>query len=153
MGTGGDHCGCMTSKTPSRGYAEAWLVESKTDITKKYTVSKRPDGTYACSCPYWKFHPSPKPICKHIDAVRDANNERIVPIPDSDRTATVRQSRMIEVRFDGIVVGTLNTEQAEKFKTSMRGIGAASPEFDAPKPPVTTFGDFTIRRKFRLGGE
>jgi hypothetical protein len=59
----------MTSKTPSKGYVEAWEVESYTGIDT-YTVSKRADGTYACSCAAWKFARAPKPDCKHIDVVR-----------------------------------------------------------------------------------
>jgi len=62
----------MTSKTPSKGFVEAWGVESLTSSTV-YTVSKRADGSYACSCPYWKFHKQPKPTCKHIAALLMGN--------------------------------------------------------------------------------
>lgn len=144
----------MVSKPPSRGYAEAWLVESRTDPTAKYTVSKRPDGTFACSCPAWKFHPAPKVDCKHIDGVREALNEDSTraAVEDIQRYQRERRERgiTIAVSFDGVLIGHITEVQAEQFKANMRLAGGPKPP--QPTPLTTTFGDFTIRRKFRLGG-
>jgi predicted nucleic acid-binding Zn finger protein len=35
----------------------------------KYIVSKCDDGSWACSCPSWKFSKGHKVICKHIKEV------------------------------------------------------------------------------------
>ena len=39
---------------------------------KKYIVSQRADGNWACSCPGWKFC-SPRRDCKHIRATKAVN--------------------------------------------------------------------------------
>ena len=144
----------MVSKPPSRGYAEAWLVESKTDTTAKYTVSKRPDGTFACSCPAWKFRPAPKVDCKHILGVREAlNDDSTAAVVNSLKTYQEERRAVgntVEVTFDGVLIGHITEAQAEQFKANMRL--ASGPKPPQPSPLTTTYGDFTIRRKFRLGG-
>ena len=140
----------MTSKTPSKGYSEAWLVESRSDITKKYTVSRRPDGTFACDCPAWKFAHAPKPACKHIQGVREILDPAATAVTvQAIREAQVRRRErveMVKVTFDDQYIGRITQDQAEQFKATMR----AADFVDAVAKPPQTVGDFTIRRKFRL---
>jgi hypothetical protein len=49
-------------------YVRSWNVPSS-EGGEPWKVSERIDGTYACACPKWKFHPAPKVDCHHIDAV------------------------------------------------------------------------------------
>ena len=37
----------------------------------KWKVSLKRDGTYACSCPAWKFAKAPKPDCRHIQTIQE----------------------------------------------------------------------------------
>lgn len=49
-------------------YVEFWYVASFSDPNKTYKVSKKADGTYACSCPHWLYR-RPPDGCKHIQYV------------------------------------------------------------------------------------
>ena len=120
----------MTPITPSRGYIEAWDVESLTECGKTYVVSKRTTGSYACSCPAWKFARAPKPDCKHIRALR------------SDLT-TVAAVRLVKVFFDSALVAEVTQEQAERLRANIFGIKRVQPE-------TVVSSEFRIRRKFRL---
>jgi len=144
----------MTPKTPSRGYVESWDVESLSDSTKVYTVSRRKDGeTYACSCPAWKFHPAPKPDCKHIKQIRiqliqeSVSSLRFIPDTVSTRVLpamakpTETTQPLVTVAFDGVVIGVLTRAQADQFRASMK---------KPAQPDVVVSGEFRIRRKFRF---
>src|ERR1700721_1993910 len=50
-------------------WKERWTVQSTTDASKEYTLARKQDGTFGCSCPAWKFHKAPKPHCKHLIAL------------------------------------------------------------------------------------
>jgi len=50
------------SKLESRP-AKQWVIESSSDPTWKYTVSRDGDGSWSCTCPHWSFR---KTECKHI---------------------------------------------------------------------------------------
>jgi hypothetical protein len=54
--------------TKPNPYVRSWDVPTSSDGTWK--VSERVDGTFACSCPKWKFARAPKRECHHIAAVR-----------------------------------------------------------------------------------
>lgn len=56
----------MTKPNP---YVRSWDVPTSSDGST-WKVSERVDGTFACSCPKWKFARAPKPECHHIGAVR-----------------------------------------------------------------------------------
>ena len=66
-------------------WVQQWDVGSHSDPSKKYIVSFKRDGTYACECPAWKFHPAPRVDCKHIQEVRAEatafSGMRFVPSP------------------------------------------------------------------------
>lgn len=40
-----------------------------TTSSSKYKVTKYDDGSWACSCPAWKFHKGTRVNCKHIQEV------------------------------------------------------------------------------------
>jgi len=44
-------------------------IRSFTDPDKKYTVKKKEDGTFSCSCPAWIFNHSGDRTCKHLHAI------------------------------------------------------------------------------------
>ena len=60
-------------------WAERWLVSGSTG--SEYVVARRPDGTFGCSCPGWKFKKAPKPDCKHIRAMREAVSMQPAALP------------------------------------------------------------------------
>jgi hypothetical protein len=45
-----------------------WRVPASSNGT--WTVSLKRDGSYACSCPAWKFAKAPKPDWGHIDLIK-----------------------------------------------------------------------------------
>ena len=104
---------------------QQWQVTSTTNTSKDYTVSKRIDGTYSCSCPHWRFHKAPKPVCKHI--------------------AALRVDRLFGAR-------TVDREQEER--EAKRRYLEAREQITTP-PPVAVVETFTVsvltnpRRKFR----
>jgi hypothetical protein len=51
-------------------YVRSWWVPGSDGV--KWKVSERVDGSYACACPKWKFHPAPKLDCHHIAAVKSS---------------------------------------------------------------------------------
>ena len=53
--------------TSQKQWLDQWDVTGSNG--DPYVVSLKGDGTYACSCPRWKFHKAPKVDCKHISAV------------------------------------------------------------------------------------
>jgi hypothetical protein len=53
-------------------WVQYWDIGSHSDPSKTYKVSLKRDGTYACDCGAWKFHPKPKVDCKHIDEVKSS---------------------------------------------------------------------------------
>lgn len=120
----------MTPITPSKGYVEAWDVESLTDCSKRYVVSKRKDGRFACSCPAWKFASAPKPDCKHIRALRDD-------------VVVASVVKLVKVFFDGALVAQLTQAQADNFRATLAG---------TKRPETKNLGtpEFRITRKFRL---
>jgi SWIM zinc finger len=69
---------------------QQWEVTSTTDTSKDYIVSKRKDGAYSCSCPHWKFHKAPKPVCKHIAALL-GNVPTVIPalVPTREQFARI----------------------------------------------------------------
>lgn len=63
-------------------YVKRWTATGSSGA--EYIVSMRQDGTYACSCPAWKFakaRPTKEP-CKHIRDVRNATSG-IIPSGDT----------------------------------------------------------------------
>lgn len=52
----------------SQTWKERYEVQSHTDVTKRYTVARKDDGSWGCSCPRWIFG-KPRSNCKHILAM------------------------------------------------------------------------------------
>ena len=48
--------------------ARQWDVASSSDKTKVYTVTKKADGSFECTCPQFRFR---KKVCKHITECKD----------------------------------------------------------------------------------
>lgn len=41
----------------------------QTTTDKGYVITKYSDGSWACSCPAWKFHRGERVNCKHINEI------------------------------------------------------------------------------------
>jgi len=72
-------------------WIQQWNVPATNGGT--WIVSLKHDGTYACSCPVWKFARAPKPDCKHIEMIRaDASSINVGPsAPKQVVLANVRE--------------------------------------------------------------
>jgi len=53
-----------------KGVVNQWEIPSSSDKTKVYTVIKKADGTFDCTCPQFKFR---KKTCKHITECKAKN--------------------------------------------------------------------------------
>jgi len=51
------------SKDTEPKLAQHWTIESSSDPTKSYTVSRNEDGSWSCTCPHWTYR---KTECKHM---------------------------------------------------------------------------------------
>jgi hypothetical protein len=132
----------MTPKAPSRGYVDAWEVESLTEPGKVYVVSKRRDGTMACSCPRWKFAHAPKADCKHIQALRFEASLEASPIPTMPvANRTFSTTEFVNVYFGTSFVARLSTVEAARLRANLQAA-------KTPEPVITA--EFSIRRKFRF---
>ena len=69
-------------------WVDRWMVQSETDPTKFYTVSRAKDGSFGCSCPAWKFRKVE--TCKHIRGAADT----IIGLSETE-TAVVNRMRFI----------------------------------------------------------
>ena len=130
----------------SKQWIARYEVDSLTGDDESYIVSEKVDGTWACSCPAWKFHKAPKVNCKHILATFLSLNVAKPVVP---------KKRLVEVfaekYFDGLIPLTIARENmfkfAEKFAESN---GAANVESLSVEAEEVTVGEFKITRKFRL---
>lgn len=81
-------------------WIDRWEVKgSKGDL---WTVAKKQDGTYGCSCPGWKFKPKPKPNCKHIRAIITAMNMGVIPAQKTEnreQTVLTRVNKTLPETF------------------------------------------------------
>jgi hypothetical protein len=68
------------NRVSTPGWAEHWEVESHSNPSIAYIVSKKSDGTWGCSCPHWTHH-VPRPVCKHIREVLQINGVSDVRAP------------------------------------------------------------------------
>jgi len=59
---------------PSPRYITRALIQSFTNPEKKYTIKRKDDGSYSCSCPSWIFNHSGDRMCKHLRAVLENEN-------------------------------------------------------------------------------
>lgn len=55
-----------------------WNVQSESNPTKFYTVSRNTDGSFSCSCPAWIYR---RKECKHIKGVCSS----VIGVPETDR--------------------------------------------------------------------
>lgn len=51
-------------------WRKRWIVNSRTDYDKSYTVSMDTKGKFGCSCPKWKFQRGERQDCHHIKAIK-----------------------------------------------------------------------------------
>jgi hypothetical protein len=56
-------------------YHNQWAVTSESTPNKEYKVSQKPDGSFSCSCPAWKFKHAPRPDCKHIIGIKTSETK------------------------------------------------------------------------------
>jgi hypothetical protein len=56
------------SSHTSPGWVNFWEVPSHSKPSQAYIVAQRPNGTFGCNCPRWKFHQDTE--CKHIQDVK-----------------------------------------------------------------------------------
>jgi len=115
----------------SKTWVERWEVEG---LTGTYTVARRPDGRYGCSCPHWKFHKAPKPDCKHIQAMFGATVEIGV---EEVRTYALNTGRRFRNEDGELLAG---------FRTGTKS------EMETPGTAKVTVGNelFSVKRKFYL---
>jgi predicted nucleic acid-binding Zn finger protein len=59
-------------------WVECYLVPSQSDPNRSYVVSKKRDGTWACSCPRWIFK---REDCKHIHELKWYLSSTTTPVP------------------------------------------------------------------------
>jgi hypothetical protein len=123
--------------SPQNQYVERYGVTG--DSGTEYIVSKKSDGTWACSCPGWKFH-SPRHDCKHIDRVRFALN---FPI------GFPAQEPSLDVKCECGVVYSLHTHTV--CPRCHAWPKATEPRAE-PKPAVPVNLANLRVRKFRVGG-
>lgn len=135
----------------SKQWVERYQVDSLTSDDESYTVSKKIDGTWACSCKRWIFHKAPKVNCKHIGAVLSSFEWNAVggfgPMPAPKRSAV---EMFAEGYFGQIPVMATRMQMyefAEKFAESR---GSAIIEKPSVEVEEATVGEFKITRKFRL---
>lgn len=93
----------MVNLEPKGIYVARWEVESHSS-ERKYIVSMKNDGTWACDCPFWKFHKAPKPICKHIEGV-----QREEPRATAEKVAEVHK---VATKPQTVSVFVLQTRRA-----------------------------------------
>ncbi len=131
----------------SKQWIERYQVDSLTETDKSYIVSEKTDGTWACSCPAWKFHRAPKVNCKHILATfLSLNVAKPAPVP---------KKRPVEVFAESYFVGPIPVmipkeemfRFAEKFAEWKVPLAAEAVSIGAEE---VTVGEFKVTRKFRL---
>lgn len=131
-----------TKLEPSKQWVDRYELESMTEPGTFYTVSKKYDDTWACSCSYWKFHKAPKPNCKHILAVI---GQVAKPAP---------KKRQVEVFAEEYFPSPywytrmMSKEDVLKFAQAyLEKYAKVEPVVDEVAETVT--GEFKITRKFR----
>lgn len=147
------------SRTSQAQWLEQYEVSSMTDATDKYTVSLKIDGTWACSCKRWIFHPKPKVDCKHILSVQRLKREDggiYTPVPARPVYVPPVKSEVEQFAikywgdnpYPSPVVSRVDALKfAEAFAKSKGSTPApaAEPEFESQ-----VVGEFKVTRKFRL---
>ncbi len=77
-------------------YLKQWNFPSKSNPSKTYTVSLKPDGEYICSC--WPYLRTRQP-CKHIKAAMNATQKAQTPtISRLDVRAPEEESQRISLQ-------------------------------------------------------
>ncbi len=86
-------------QTSGNPWVERWDVPGNNG--KTWTVGRRKDGSFGCSCPAWKFAKAPKPDCHHIAGIKlggpptktaprvvFANVREVTPKPETNEVYT-----------------------------------------------------------------
>ena len=87
------------------GWFESWQVQSESDPSKFYTVSRKTDGTFGCSCPAWTVR---RINCKHIKVIASS----LSPSGASDATDEIYAKLRFIAKINGI---TLSCDNCIKF--------------------------------------
>jgi len=58
---------------PKQVYKLRAFMKSFTDPNKKYTIKRKENGDFTCSCPSWIFSGEPRG-CKHLKAIFDSGD-------------------------------------------------------------------------------
>lgn len=90
-------------------WVDKWTVQSETDSSKFYTVSRASDGGFGCSCPAWIFK---KMTCKHIMGVA----QTIVGL-DPTEAGIANRMRFIS-KMHHIKLSCENCKFYDEFRTS-----------------------------------
>jgi hypothetical protein len=151
--------------TSQKQWLDQWDVTGS--IGDEYVVSLKADGTYACSCPRWKFHKAPKVDCKHISAVTGVT----IPVKNKAGSFTYLKNAAKSAIAESKVVKRKRPVEkfAEKFFPYSELLRTGNYSFDAlcrfaeefakesggviddlPEPETVDTGEFKITRKFRL---
>lgn len=138
----------IQKKAPS---AKQWIEQYEVDtgIDDSYTVSKKFDGTWACSCKRWVFHPKPKVNCKHIGAVLSSIGEA-VPIFQQPPVVKKRAVEEFADKFwKGLIPGVVSRQEALRFAEAFAEETRGFEPVVEPEPELVST-EFKITRKFRL---
>ena len=125
----------------SKQWVERYQVDSLSGENESYTVSKKVDGTWACSCPRWIFHKAPKVDCKHIEAVQAG----FIPVAVVWRSPV---ELFAESYWGAAYPVMISRKQVLMFAEAFaKSAGTSVPPVE--EAVVETVGEFKITRKFR----
>ena len=85
-------------------WVQRWQIPGSNGST--WTVARKRDGSFGCSCPAWKFAKAPKPDCHHILQVKANPSDQKEIRPPEVILAMVRGC-IPKVREDGSIEAVL----------------------------------------------
>ena len=86
-------------------WTEHWQVQSESNTSRYYTVSRAEDGTFGCDCPAWKFK---RIQCKHIRGVASA-------LIGSDTDGEIHARMRFIAKINGITLNCDNCAHAKAW--------------------------------------
>ena len=81
-------------------YTQKWKVQSHSNPDKIYTVAKRREGGWECSCPHWIFR---RALCKHIEEVQSEDVSIKEPIVVETPTAPASREELDRARIEALL--------------------------------------------------
>ena len=61
---------------------------------KGYVITEYDDGSWACSCPAWKFHRGERVDCKHILEIKNQTNNQTNLVVQSSNSQDTNKQRL-----------------------------------------------------------